>query len=117
MNDNIWDELEIFIRKEAGVFPGKNLDRDTSLEDDLDITGDDAVDFMRNFFDYFNVDIGDIDLRRYFYGEGSFLYIFIKLIFNKKSEKSKMLPLTLRMLEKAIILKKWDTNTIENSKD
>ena len=61
----IWEKLEPFIRKETGIFAKTKLHRQTDLEDDLDITGDEAMDFMDEFFKYFHVDEGDFDTWRY----------------------------------------------------
>lgn len=115
MNSDVWDNLESFVRKESGIFSDKTLNRDTSLEDDLDITGDDSDTFMERFFNYFSVDVGDFDIDRYFLGEGgNFLSLLVNAIFKRNAEKFHKIPLTLGMLEKAIILKKWNTKSIEN---
>lgn len=117
MKSNAWDALEAFVRKEAGVFSNKILKPETSLEDDLDITGDDSDIFMERFFNYFLVDVGDFKIDRYFSGEGGgLLSIFTKSILTKKTGKFDKIPLTLSMLEKAIDLKVWDTERIENGR-
>jgi hypothetical protein len=53
LKNDSWNELENFVRKEAGVFSNKILKPETSLEDDLDITGDDSDIFMERFFSIF----------------------------------------------------------------
>jgi len=112
-----WSELENFVRKEAGVFSNKILNPETSLEDDLDITGDDSDIFMERFFSYFLVDVGDFEIDRYFSGEGGgLLSILAKAVLKKNNGKSDNIPLTLGMLEKAIDLKIWDTKRIENAR-
>ena len=114
MINDTWNILEDFIRKEAGAFSNKSLTPETSLEDDLDITGDDSDTFMERFFSYFQVDVGDFDIDRYFSGEGGgLLGILTNAIINPG--KLKKIPLTLGMLEKAIVLKIWDTERIENT--
>lgn len=70
MKRNLVAELEDFARRESGVFPSKILNQLTTIEDDLQITGDDAVDFMEKFFDKFEVDYEAFDFQRYFNGEG-----------------------------------------------
>ena len=114
MNSNSWSELEGFVRRESGAFPGKILGRETSLEDDLDTTGDDSDIFMEKFFEYFSVDVGDFDIDRYFLGEGGGL---LSLLVNKikRNDIKNKTPLTLKMLEKSIELRRWDTDLIENS--
>ncbi|WP_090328014.1 DUF1493 family protein [Duganella sp. CF517] len=115
MKNYIWNELENFVRKEVGVFPAKILKRDTSLEDDLDVTGDDSDIFMEKFFGHFQVNVGDFDIDRYFSGEGGgLLGMLTKAILLKNAGKPNKIPLTLGMLEKAIVLKIWDTKQIES---
>lgn len=58
--------VEAFARKESGVLPGRNLHSETTIEDDLSITGDDAVEFMETFFAEFGVDSSGFD-----FGEGN----------------------------------------------
>ena len=117
MKSDTWDELENFVRKEAGVFSNKILRPETSLEDDLDITGDDSDIFMERFFSYFLVDVGDFKIDRYFSGEGGgLLSILTKAISINSTGKFDKIPLTLGMLEKAIDLKMWDTERIENAR-
>lgn len=117
MRTDIWNELENFVRKESGVFPSKILRPDTSLEDDLDITGDDSDIFMEKFFSYFQVDVGDFNIDRYFLGEGGgLLEMLISGILKKRAGKLDRIPLTLGMLEKAIDLKVWNTERIEDSR-
>ena len=108
--------MENFVRKESGVFPNKILKPDTSLEDDLDITGDDSVAFMEEFFSYFQVDVGNFNINRYFLGEGGgLLEMLTSGILKKRAGKLNRVPLTLRMLEKAINLKVWNTERIEDT--
>lgn len=114
---NFMAEIEDFIRKEAGIFPSKKINPSTTIEDDLGITGDDAVDFMEKFFDRFNVDYQGFDFQRYFNGEG---FSPLKLLllplpsFRRKFQKEvAKVPLTLGMLAKAVELKRWDAEKIE----
>lgn len=45
MNDEIFNILKAFVTKEAAV-DDKEITREASIEDDLGVTGDDAVDFL-----------------------------------------------------------------------
>jgi hypothetical protein len=55
MPNSTWDELETFIRAETGISKRKLFTRQLSLENDLDLTGDEAYYFMEKFFDNFKV--------------------------------------------------------------
>ncbi|WCM89052.1 DUF1493 family protein [Acidovorax sp. NCPPB 3576] len=117
MKRNLVAELEDFARRESGVFPSKILNQLTTIEDDLQITGDDAVDFMEKFFDKFEVDYEAFDFQRYFNGEGLNPFKMLLLPFPGFRAKLKKevikVPLTLGMLAKAVELKRWDAKKIE----
>lgn len=117
MKRNLIAELEDFARRESGVFPSKILNQLTTIEDDLQITGDDAVDFMEKFFDKFEVDYEAFDFQRYFNGEGLNPFKMLLLPFPGFRAKLKKevikVPLTLGMLAKAVELKRWDAKKIE----
>ncbi|QNB09261.1 DUF1493 family protein [Herbaspirillum frisingense] len=44
--------------------PKKPVTRDTQLNHDLDVTGDDAADFIRHFLDEFSIDHGEYSFDR-----------------------------------------------------
>jgi len=113
MKISIWNELESFVIKQAGVSNKKILTKLITLEDDLDITGDDADDFMGKFFSQFKVDHGDFSLDRYFCGEGFNPFEMIAMIFSKKTRKKyDKEPVTLGMLEAAISAGVWNSEQL-----
>ncbi|KWU29080.1 DUF1493 family protein [Burkholderia cenocepacia] len=115
MSQFTWDEFEDFVRKEAGVSPKKNLTKDHAVEGDLDITGDDAVEFMERFFDKFPVQVGDFEFNRYFSEEGFSLIEVARMAFSRKRrEKYDKVPLTLGMLYQAILDGEWSTQRLES---
>ena len=83
MSQFTWNEFEDFVRREAGVSPQKILAKDHAVEGDLDITGDDAVEFMERFFDKFPVQVGDFEFNRYFSGEGFSLIEVARMAFSR----------------------------------
>jgi hypothetical protein len=116
MPSSIWDELESFVRSEAEVGKHRALTRGLNLETDLDLTGDDADDFMGKFFEKFKVEHGDFDFDRYFSAEGFNLFVVIGFFFSKKlRRKYDKEPLTLGMLEKAIEAGVWNSDALEKS--
>jgi hypothetical protein len=114
MTDQRWTQLESFVRAETGSFSRQVITPSTSLEDDLDLTGDDADDFMAKFFAHFKIDAGDFDSGRYHLGEGSGLVLlFATLLSKKKRDRLKRIPLTMAMLQEAIRIGRWETARVE----
>ncbi|GKT15683.1 DUF1493 family protein [Acidovorax sp. SUPP2522] len=117
MKRHLIEEIEDFARNESGIFPSKTINQLTTIEDDLQITGDDAVDFMEKFFDKFEVDYEAFEFQRYFNGEGlnPLKMLLLPLPgFRAKLRKEVMkVPLTLEMLARAVELKRWDAAKIE----
>jgi hypothetical protein len=116
MPSSIWEELELFVRSETEISKHQALTRGLNLEKDLDLTGDDADDFMGKFFEKFRIEHGDFDFDRYFSPEGFNLFVVIGFAFSKKSRrKYDKEPLTLGMLEKAIEAGVWNSGALGKS--
>jgi Protein of unknown function (DUF1493) len=60
--DNRFAELVFFIRDKTGVHE-MPITRDTLIEDDLGVTGDDADDLLKAFSEKYNVDISNFNLQ------------------------------------------------------
>lgn len=94
----------------------RDLSRDTKLEDDLGITGEDADYFFESFIEEFNVSVKHFPGRKYIGHEGEatdFIWPILRSIFGIKKKwipipKEERLPLTLKMLEYAIITGKLE---------
>ncbi|KWS81954.1 DUF1493 family protein [Pseudomonas syringae] len=82
----------------------------TKVSRDLGLDGDDASDFMEDFFEHFGVDRGDYDHYRYFKPEGTDIFVF----FRSKDRRAKTV-LTLGMLYKAAQMKAWNCETLEKA--
>lgn len=81
----------------------------TRVSWDLGLDGDDASDFMEDFFEHFGVDSGDYDHYRYFKPEGTDIFVF----FRSKDRRAKTV-MTLGMLYDAAQTKAWSCETLEN---
>lgn len=79
-----------FIREEIGEFK-KQIDSSSLLEDDLGVTGDEAVELIQKIAKEFNIDISEFDYKKYFHPEPIF---FIKY--------GKISPLKIQDIENAI---------------
>lgn len=110
MENISWSELDAFVRKEVGLRETKVLSPATRLWEDLGQTGDDANEFMGRFFERFAVDTGDFDFHRYFLmeGEGPLYSLFRRLILRKRQSRKRE-PVTLAMLHRAALDRKWDS--------
>lgn len=112
MGDEILNQIGQLIENKMGRYK-KPFTRDTALEKDLGISGDDAVDFLLDFSKKFNIDMSKFDIRKYFFPEGDFMLpIILRLITGKKREK--ISELKLGDLEKAIIAGRLDEEIINS---
>lgn len=102
--NNTFDELKKFILDERAEFSFE-LRRETQIERDLNIWGDDACDFIMAFGDRFRVDISKFNIDDYFDPEGDAFLRTIQNWFKWKHKKNKK-SLTLGDLEQAIVCKK-----------
>ena len=103
MSNEIFDRLKEFVIKESAVDDGE-ITRDTQIEDELGVTGDDAVEFMIAYGKTFNVDVTKFMAADYFRGEGWNLFP------SKKSGKI----LTVGHLEKGILAGRLDEEIINS---
>ncbi len=103
-NDLIFDKLKKFILEQGFgyalpfpfLFKKRELTRETRLEMDLRITGDEAGDFLTDFSKEFNVDVSMFPIGHYFKDESD----FITRMFIRKNSSDK--ELTIADLIKAI---------------
>jgi hypothetical protein len=114
----ISDELEEFIRNKLRYPDRLPIGPDTNVEDNLGVTGDDSPGFMEAFFDRFNVEPGDFNCNRYFEGEGVFdpFSVIFRFIFRRVEKEREREPLTVGMLQNAIILGVWDAERLREHK-
>lgn len=119
MNDEIFNKIKVFILDEGFGYTlpyplhikKKEITRETTLEGDLRITGDDSDEFLIAFGKEFNVDVSKFPIGDYFGDEGDpILPAIIRFLFNKKKRQTK--PLTVGQLEKAVIAGRLDEEVI-----
>lgn len=93
-------KLVLFVRDQIREHK-KDITRETSIENDLGVTGEDASELLQSFGDKFSVDISRFEFGKYFNEEPN---IF--------TEIKPVLPLTIGHLERAIIAKRLDDDII-----
>lgn len=121
MTDEIFNKLKIFITDQGFgytlpwplLFKRRVIKRETSLEGDLKITGDDADEFLIAFGKEFNVDVNKFPIGDYFGDEGDPLLPAIIRLF-KGNDKREKKTLTVGHLEKAIIAGRLDEEVINS---
>ncbi|WP_454757375.1 DUF1493 family protein [Cupriavidus campinensis] len=110
MTDATLAAVTAFIRQSTGLPEGQRISRTDSLERDLDLTGDEAFDFMEEFLTHFGIERGDYAFQRYFCEEGFSPLEILAMPFSRKLRlKYEKMPLTVGMLERAIESGAWET--------
>lgn len=103
INENIFERVKQFIIKKSCI-RGESMTRETRIEEDLGITGTDALELIIAFAKEFKVDVSKFMAAEYFEPEGMNL-LMPHTVPNKKI-------LILGDLEKAAIAGKLDETII-----
>jgi hypothetical protein len=110
MNDELFSRIVKLIEKQMGRYK-RPLNRDTMLEKDLGMTGDDTVEFLLDFSKEFNVDLSNFKISRYFYPEGdTILPAILRTATGKPDPKEA--ELTIGHLENAVYAGKLNEEII-----
>ncbi len=112
MSSELFDKLKSFVIKQTGVEDAE-VTRDTQVENDLGVTGDDAVDFLIAYSKAFNVEVTKFMAADYFDGEGDkILPAIIRTFTGKKKKTNKVL--TIAHLEKGIFAGRLDEEVVNS---
>jgi hypothetical protein len=101
--ENIFAELVAFVSKQVGR-DDLSITKDTSIEDDLGVTGGDANDLIIAFGKKYNVDITNFFFEKYFNDEPG--------VFGFRNRS--IYPFTIGHLEKAIMAGRLDEEVINS---
>ena len=112
MSDEIFNKLKAFVIKQAAV-EDEEVTKDAQIEDDLGVTGDDAVDFLIAYGTTFNVDVTKFMAADYFGGERNVLLSELGRWLTGSSKRTRK-TLTVGHLEKGIIAGRLDEEIINN---
>lgn len=114
MKDELFEQIKHFV-VEFSCIRNVDLDRSTSLEKEIGLTGDDAIEFILAFGKEFNVDVSHFMAEEYFEPEGDkILPAIIRFFTGKKKVKNK--ELFLGDLERAVNAGKLDETIIVGAK-
>jgi acyl carrier protein len=105
LKKNTFEKIQAFIVEKIGV-DELEVTRDTLLQDDLGVYGDDALELLIAFSNKFNVDISMFPIDDYFKGEG--------LTFTLLPTIRKIKPLNVGQLEKAVAVGRLDEEVINS---
>lgn len=112
MNEKVLEELKQFIINQRWEYKIPLL-RETKLQEDLSIYGDDAVEFMIAYGKHFNVDVSKFMAAEYFSDEGGVkLPVAVKKLFKNGGASKKVL--TIGHLEKGILAGRLDEEVIKS---
>ncbi|TGN97009.1 MULTISPECIES: DUF1493 family protein [unclassified Burkholderia] len=112
-----WEKLAAFAREELGrpLFGGQlRIEPSSRLEEDLRVTGIDAIEFIDKWAETFGVNAAEFPYDRYFGPEGQEMVTTFLALFSERYRKRPRVPLTLGMLEEAMRIGRWDTDAIES---
>jgi acyl carrier protein len=111
MNET-FNKLKDFVIKQSAV-DDEEITKETRIENDLGVTGDDAVNFMISYGKAFNVDVTKFMAADYFNGEGDvILPSLIRTVTGKTKKQKKVL--TVEHLQKGIIAGRLDEEVINS---
>ncbi len=112
MNNEIWEKVKEFVVRMTAV-DDEEVTKNTSLQNDLGIYGDDAVDFILAFSKEFKVDVSNFRAADYFNPEGIDTAGAFENLFSGKKPKQKK-DLTISDLEKAIGAGRLDEEVLKS---
>ena len=113
MNRKIFDDIKRFIVDQAAA-KEDDVTENTSLESDLGIYGDDAIEFILAFGKEFNVDVSKFMVADYFSPEGGFKLPPVIIKFFGIEKKPKQKELSIRHLMKAVEIGRLDEEVINS---
>lgn len=111
-NEDIFLKLREFVVEQSAV-DDVEITRQTSIANELGVSGDDAIEFILAYSKLFNVDVSGFMAAEYFGAEGglSFSY-FSEILFGKVLQRNK--NLTVGDLEKGILARRLDNEVLDS---
>jgi acyl carrier protein len=100
--EKLFNELVTFVRNQIGVYDTP-ITRDTLIEDELGVTGDDAYDLIISFGKKYKIKVDTFNLGKYFGDEPGLFPI------NREIK-----PFTIGHLEKAVMAGRLDEEVINS---
>lgn len=114
-NSNNINKLRSFMSDRLGIDESR-IHEATGLQNDLNLYGDDAIDFILKFGKKFKVDVSEFLAADYFRGEGIDLLGGVMQLFKKQNEKPIKI-LRVSHLLKAIEVGKLNEDVINDKSE
>jgi hypothetical protein len=95
-------QIVSFIKEQTRAY-NSIITRETLIEDDLGVTGEEASDLIQNFAKKYKIDITEFNFEKYFNDEPSVFTV-----------GKKISPFTVGYLEKAVIAGRLDEEVINS---
>lgn len=115
-NAPLFSSIAKLVADKAGINV-EEVTWDLSIERDIGLTGDDAIELLLDYSEKYNVDVSNFMAADYFDGEGStgdfISYLLVWLFNGTVAEKKK--HLTPRHLVKGVIAGKLDEEVINSA--
>jgi len=111
MNEDVFSNLVNFVEEQRWVYNFPLLSS-TTIERELMITGDDAIEFIMAYSAHFNVDVSRFMAGKYFQGEGGNWLEGMFDIFSKEKDVETKPELTLGHLERGTLAGRLDEEII-----
>lgn len=106
MNDQkIEDQVVQLISKYSKDHPEK-IKSHSRIAQDIGLDGDDAFDFMKEYFSTFSVDTKGFEYPDYFLDEGFSMFGLFRKVYPEKRRQKK--TITVGQLQKNAVSKKWE---------
>jgi acyl carrier protein len=112
MQTEIFNRLKAFTIKQAAV-EEEEVTENASIQNDLGVYGDDAVEFIIAFGKEFNVDVSNFMSAEYFRPEGDVILPALIRVFTER-RRPRLKSLTIEHLKKAVMAGRLDEEIIIN---
>ena len=106
--DELFVDIQNFISDYTGVHK-KRITKDTNLQRDLGLHGDEAGDFIEEFSKRYNVDLNGFIFDKHFDTEGSFNPIYYLYLLLFKRQELRKTIISVSDLLHAAVARKWDS--------
>ncbi|MRG44191.1 DUF1493 family protein [Chitinophaga sp. SYP-B3965] len=110
MDNEVFERIVLLVESKMGKYKWP-MSRETCLEKDLGMSGDDAYEFLLDFSKEFKISLSEFEMKKYFYPEGDSIFPGIIRLFTGR-DNPKQMELTLGHLEKAVIAGRLDEDVI-----
>jgi hypothetical protein len=100
-DDTLLNQLRDYLKKEYDI-SSENIERSSSLCNDLKIYGDDVDEFFSNLIKEFKIEVKQLDLSRFYLGDENLDFFSPLIRFFKGESKNKKPTIVIADIERFI---------------